>query len=147
MFRLDIARKLRNGQLAFQLFAGDDGLILPSGELQDLWTADPWLLVALCQPGKVCRVSGGRVGSSEGVRKTCGAGMKVGGPLDGEPLAAGRAVPARQGGQGCGWRGGQVCKGRLVGLGAGMGVAGPLDSRMDSGVGRGVGYVLGRGVG
>lgn len=43
-------------------------------ELQELWTADPWLLVALCWPGKVgrgvsCGVGrglGGAVGSGEG---------------------------------------------------------------------------------
>ena len=37
----------------FQFFACDDELSLPSGGSLDLWTSDPWALVAAARPGTI----------------------------------------------------------------------------------------------
>ena len=39
--------------MVFQFFASEDELLLPGGIRQDLWTADPWALVAAARPGSM----------------------------------------------------------------------------------------------
>ncbi|KAG1666285.1 hypothetical protein FOA52_004766 [Chlamydomonas sp. UWO 241] len=52
VFKADLVRKLRAGHVAFQVYAAEDELALPNGQLLDVWTADPWDLVAAARPGR-----------------------------------------------------------------------------------------------
>ncbi|KAJ9523993.1 hypothetical protein QJQ45_022360 [Haematococcus lacustris] len=52
-YHSEALRLMRLGSVAVQVLADSDAVLLPSGELQDLWSADPWLLAAICAPDAV----------------------------------------------------------------------------------------------
>ncbi len=46
-------RLLRTGGVAVQLLADQDAVVLPNGDVHDLWSSDPWMLAAQCSPEAV----------------------------------------------------------------------------------------------
>ena len=52
-YKSDLVRHIRKGEMAFQLLADEDCIRVPGeggGELQDLWTCEPWMMVGMCAP-------------------------------------------------------------------------------------------------
>eukprot|EP00798_Chlamydomonas_sp_ICE-L_P023964 gene23964-9536_t len=49
---IDLAqRKLKAGVFAVQIHADYDHVSMPDGSIQDLWTSDPWMMIAMSSPG------------------------------------------------------------------------------------------------
>lgn len=66
--RADFVRKLREGKVAIQIFAAEDNLTMPNGEVLDIWSTDPWTLVQQARPGSMPLTSQRLEGVPIGVR-------------------------------------------------------------------------------
>eukprot|EP00195_Chlamydomonas_chlamydogama_P017045 CAMPEP_0202895096 /NCGR_PEP_ID=MMETSP1392-20130828/4369_1 /ASSEMBLY_ACC=CAM_ASM_000868 /TAXON_ID=225041 /ORGANISM="Chlamydomonas chlamydogama, Strain SAG 11-48b" /LENGTH=1752 /DNA_ID=CAMNT_0049580001 /DNA_START=21 /DNA_END=5279 /DNA_ORIENTATION=- len=72
MYQETVIRKLKNGQIAFQIHAAGETIPMGNGQpAKDLWTSDPWKLMAALRPGIVPRDTERLEGATLGLRVLC----------------------------------------------------------------------------